>query len=124
MLKYLYYLIKNPMVDFTGWNELPQAVYRPRHLSKYGFIKKTTLDCLNMGLPLTVVDFALMYGIGYDKPYLDKECDGIVQLYQLDPIVFKKEEIEIYSKYLPIEVSFKYLNHKFYLTNVKQIRRM
>ncbi|MBR4316138.1 MAG: hypothetical protein IKP65_04115 [Alphaproteobacteria bacterium] len=124
MLKYLYYLIKNPMVDFTGWNELPQAVYRPRYLSKYRFIKKTTLDCLNMGLPLTVVNFALMYGIGYDKPYLDKECDGTVQLYQLDPIVFKKEEIEIYSKYLPIEVSFKYLNHKFYLTCVKQIRRM
>lgn len=124
MLKYLYYLIKNPMVDFTGWNELPQAVYRPRYLSKYRFIKKTTLDCLNMGLPLTVVDFALMYGIGYDKPYLDKESDGTVQLYQLDPIVFKKEEIEIYSKYLPIEVSFKYLNHKFYLTCVKQIRRM
>lgn len=124
MLKYLYYLIKNPMVYFTSWNELPQAVYRPRHLSKYRFIKKTTLDCLNMGLPLTVVDFALKYGIGYDKPYLDEECDGTVQLYQLDPIVFKKEEIEIYSKYLPIEVSFKYLNHKFYLTNVKQIRRM
>ena len=56
--------------------------------------------------------------------YLYEECDGKVQLYQLDPIVVKKEEIEKYSKYLPIEVSFKYVNHKFYLTGVKRIRRM
>lgn len=122
-LKYLYYLIKNPMVDFTSWNELPQAVYRPKHLSNYGFIKKTTLDCINMGLPLIVVDFALRYGIGYDKPYRDEECDNTVQLYHLDPIVFKEEEIQKYSKYLPIEVSFKYVNHHFYLTNVRRIKK-
>lgn len=52
-----------------------------------------------------------------------EECDNTVQLYHLDPIVFKKEEIEKYSKYLPIEVSFKYVNHHFYLTNVRRIKK-
>lgn len=121
-LKYLLYLFKNPLVDVTLRNILPRVVFRPLYINKYIKTKEFFKDCSKMKLPLVVVNWALMYGLGDDKPYFDKEYKEKVQLYKLDPICFKEDKIKKYSKFLPIEVSFKYVNRRFYLTGVKRIK--
>lgn len=128
-LKFLfYYLFTNPLIsaksEFWFLHDFSTSLYRP--LTIKSFFK--TRDYLNslekLNIPQQVIKWIVMFGYSDEdgiKPNLDNDYERKVKLYNLDPIIFNKEVIEKYSKYLPLEVTMDYKNKHWFLTKVKRI---
>ena len=130
MLKFLfYYLFTNPLIsakyEFWFVNDFSVPVYRPTNIKSFFKTRDYFNSLEKLSIPQYIVKWAVMFGYSDEdgiKPDLDNNYERKVKLYNLDPIIFNKEDIEKYSKYLPLEVTMDYKNHHWFLTKVKNIK--
>ena len=129
-LKFLfYYLFTNPLIsaksEFKFVNDFSVPVYRPTEIKSFFKTRDYFNSLEKLHIPQQIVKWVVMFGYSDEdgiKPDLDNNYERKVKLYNLDPIIFNKEEIEKYSKYLPLEVTMDYKNNHWFLTNVKNIK--
>ena len=130
MLKFLfYYLLTNPLIsaksEFWFVTDFSVPVYRPTNIKSFFKTRDYFNSLEKLNIPHHIVKWAVMFGYSDEdgiKPDLDNNYERKVKLFNLDPIIFKKEDIEKYSKYLPLEVTMEYKNHQWFLTKVKNIK--
>jgi hypothetical protein len=130
-LKFLfYYLFTNPLISakskFWFVNDFSVPVYRPTNIINFFKTRDYFNSLEKLNIPQQIVKWLVMFGYSDEdgiKPDLDNNYERKVKLYNLDPIIFNKEDIEKYSKYLPLEVTMDYKNYHWFLTKVKNIKK-